>query len=260
MPNFETPFRSEEEKEFSIEKNLEKIERTIEELPEVQREKDLWQNNFHEFDVYDHTTQFVRHLKNILEKEGKKIDPDLVVAGWLHDVGKPVVAEPKEKDGVIEEREPGKTYHSFTDHEIIGERMVREMDSSVFEKLGLDQEKVASLVYCHYLPMKGIKEMRKADSRADFLQKYKTLKKGLEEPNEPGDRKKPLKEEILLMFLADKLAQGDPNKYVTDQEELFSIREALLSEDSEEEENKLKEIYEIQKKEAENDKRYGIKE
>ncbi len=237
--------------------NLDSI---MEALPEVQKEKNLWQNNFHEFDVYHHTVNFVECLKKILDEENHEIDLNLIAAGWLHDIGKPIVAKPKEKNGAPEEREQSKSYHKFTDHEIEGENMVRAMDSAIFEKLGLGQEKIASLVYCHYLPMKGIKEMRKTENWHKFRQKYEDLKKQLEEIPWAKDRAPVSKEEILLMFLADKLAQGDPNKYATDREELFVIRDVLLSKDKGQEEEGLKKVYELQKREAKKNKRYVIKE
>ncbi len=249
------------EKEKSPEKiDIAQIDRVMEALPEVQAGKDFWQNDFHEFDVYEHTAKFVKHMKEILDDEDNEIDPHLVVAGWLHDIGKPVVATPKMKDGVQAEREPGKLYHGFTNHEIEGEEMVRRMDPQIFEALGLDQEKIASLVYCHYLPMKGIKETRKTANWDDFLQQYEGLKKVLIDIETTEERTPVSKREVLLMFLADKLAQGDPDKYVTDQGELFAIRDALLSEDSEQEQQRLKDIYELQKREAEAGKQYAKKE
>jgi putative nucleotidyltransferase with HDIG domain len=152
------------------EHELPDLDRTMDALPEVRAGKELWQNEFHEFDVYRHTVKFVERLKEILAGENREPDPDLLAAGWLHDIGKPATAKPKEENGVPEERGPGKPYHKFTGHEIEGEKIVLAMDPSLFEKLGLDQKKIAALVYCHYLPLKGIKEMRAAENREGFRQ------------------------------------------------------------------------------------------
>ena len=240
-----------EKEKFHPEVELSELHKTMESLPEVQAGKDLWQNKFHEFDVYGHTVEFVKHLQAILKKEGKGLDPHLVAAGWLHDIGKPKVAKPKIKDGRSQEREPGKPYHDFDNHEIEGEKMVREMDKSLFERLGLNQEKVARLVGCHYLPMKGIKRMRRTRTREEFGKAFEDLEESLERYGQGGLGFKISKEEILLMFLADKLAQGDPEKYCTDREELFAIRKTLLSKNSEQRQAALREIYNLQRKRAE---------
>jgi putative nucleotidyltransferase with HDIG domain len=236
------------------------LDNIMESLPEVQAGKNLWQNRFHEFDVYGHTIKFVEHLKEILKQGDGNFDPNLIAAAWLHDIGKPITAKARERNGIFEEREPGKPYHEFPDHEIIGAEMVKKMDSSFFEKLGLNQEKVASLVNCHFIPMKGIKDMRQTKNWQEFLEKYYNLKKKLEDMNNSKNMEPVSKEEVLLMFLADKLAQGDPEKFVTDREELFSIREALLSSDQSQERSVLEKIYQLQKEEALAGKQYAAKE
>jgi len=206
-------------------------------LPEVQVGHDLWQNDFHEFDVLDHTRDFVRQIATLSN------DRNIRAAGWLHDIGKPVVATPKlDKAGKPMERQPGQPYHEFTDHEIVGEEMVKKMPAELFADLDLDQEKVASLVGCHYLPMKGIKAMRQTMNFVDFKTAFNQLSHTLDEASVT-------KEEILDMFVADKLAQG---KFCTDREELFAIREALL--DPAIEEADLLRLYDLQKQ------MYGNKE
>ncbi len=236
------------------------IDKTMEALPEVLAGKNLWQNNFHEFDVYGHTVKFVEHMKEILQNEGKELDLNLIAAAWLHDIGKPVVAVLKTRDGVQQEREKGKPYHEFTDHEIEGEKMVLAMDPKIFQQLGLNQEKIASLVYCHYLPMKGIKETRKTENWPNFLTRYNDLKKVLNDAENSAERTPVTKREVMLMFLADKLSQGDPEKFATDREELFGIRDALLAENYEDEEKILKDVYNFQKRQAETLKQYMVKE
>ena len=198
-------------------------------LPEVQAGRNLWQNDFHEFDVYEHTSEFVRHLSELTDNR------NIRAAGWLHDIGKPVVATPKlDRDGKPIFRAPGQPYHNFDDHESVGEEMVRDMDPEFFISLKLDQDKVASLVGSHYLPMKGIKAMRKTENFIDFFNAFTSLNKTLESASAS-------KEEILDMFVADKLAQG---KFCTDQEELFAIREVLLYDDHSN--NDLRRLYDMQ--------------
>lgn len=199
-------------------------------LQEVQAGRDLWQNDFHEFDVLGHTKEFVEQIARLSG------DRNIRVAGWLHDVGKPIVAVPKlDQQGKATEREPGKPYHEFTNHEIVGEEMVKKMPPELFADLDLDQKKVASLVGCHYLPMKGIKAMRQTANFADFQAAFDQLDHTLSEASVS-------KEEILDMFVADKLAQG---KFCTDREELFAIREVLL--DPEIKEADLLRLYDLQK-------------
>jgi len=203
-----------------------KFEKELKKLPWLLKGKDLWQNKFHDFDVYKHTLEFVKHLKKLTD------DPDLICAGYLHDVAKPVVAELKYKDSKIQEKEKGKPYHSFHGHEKKGEEMVLHMDSNFFKKYGLSQKRIARLVAVHYSPMKGIKKMRKSKNYQEFLNNFYKLKKELESCDVS-------KQDILLMFLADRLAQGEG---CIDKEELFAIRECLLDNDS-----NLKKIYSLKK-------------
>jgi putative nucleotidyltransferase with HDIG domain len=193
------------------------IDETLRQLPAVQTGRGVWQNDFHQFDVLEHTEDFVRHLR----RQNLTDDANVIAAGWLHDIGKPVVAKPKldKQTGQVMEREPGKPYHKFDDHEHVGAEMVRQMDPRLFQELGLNQKKVAELVGCHYLPMKGIKAMRRADGWQAFLQAFKDLNHTLETAAVT-------KAEVLTMFLADMLAKGTG---CTDRDELFAIRDALLN-------------------------------
>lgn len=204
-----------------------KLEQRILEMPEIQVEKGLWQNTFHEFDVFDHTIDYVNHMKNMT------FDTEMIVAGYLHDIGKPKTSKLKYKDGKLQEKEPGKPYHDFDDHEAIGEQMVRKMDPGFFYENELNQERIAKLVGCHYLPLRGIKSMRKAKDYAEFETRYKELEETL-------DKSGLKREDVLTMFLADCLAKG---KGCTDIDELFAIRNVLLGN----KESSLKEIYKVQK-------------
>lgn len=225
---------------------IDRIDETLSQLPEVQAGRNIWQNDFHEYDVLTHTIQFVKHLKEISIEDDAQTDPDMIAAGWLHDIGKPVTAKPKTKNGVAQEREPGKPYHDFADHDNVGAAMVREMDPKMFNSLRLSQERIAQLVASHYLPMKGIKSMRKANSWESFLQEFTALNTALDQ-NNSAEEAVITKEEVLQMFLADKLAQGDPEKYCLDREELFYIRDALLTSDNHIRFNLLAKIYQLQR-------------
>lgn len=204
------------------------LEQKLIQMPQVQAEKGLWQNAFHEFDVYDHTIDYVNNLKTFTE------DIELIVAGYLHDIGKPAVAKPKFKDGKLQEREIGKTYHDFTYHEMAGQEMVLNMPSELFTEYKLNQDRIAKLVGCHYLPMKAIKDMRQAKTYTEFEMRYRELEKTLQETGLGKDN-------VLLMFLADKLAQG---KFASDREELLAVRQSLLGDPN----FSPKVVYEMQKK------------
>lgn len=189
-----------------------KLEKQLVELPEIVAGKGIWQNEFHEFDVYNHTMNYVSHLK------GMTSDPEMIVAGYLHDIGKPVVKTQKVNDGIPEMKEEGKPYHEFDDHEKVGEQMVRDMDSRLFNEYGLNQDRIAKLVGAHYVPMKGIKEMRKTSNWNDFVSAYHQLEQTLDQTGLP-------REEVMTMFLADSLSKG---KGCTDIEELKLVRESIL--------------------------------
>jgi CRISPR/Cas system-associated endonuclease Cas3-HD len=192
--------------------STQEMEKTFMQLPEVQAGKNVWQNDFHQYDVFGHTMSYVKHVKKLTK------DKNIIAAGYLHDIGKPVVATKKYKNGILQERSPSKPYHKFDNHENVGGDMVKRIDPKIFERFELNQEKIADLVACHYLPMKGIKNIRKATIYTDFLERLEELNKTLES-------QKVSKKEVLTMFLADKLAQG---KYCTDREELFAVRDILL--------------------------------
>ncbi len=212
-----------------------KMDKFFQETPEVQAEIDVWQNKWHEFDVYTHTLEFIKAIEQFSQ------DSNIRAAAWLHDIGKPVVAIPLIEEGKQQCNAQGKPYHKFDRHEIVGEEMVKKMDSQIFEEFDLDQEKIASLVGCHFLPMKTIKILKKINNFDEFLQKFNQL-------NEILGSLSITKEEVMTMFIADCLAKGRGSS----QPDLMPIREALLKENYTEDD--VKEIYEIQKE------CYGVKQ
>lgn len=191
---------------------METLDKKLQNLPSIKAGEGMYQSKFHEYDVYNHTMKYVDYLKEITSS------PELIVAGYLHDVGKPIVAKPKVVDGVVQFREDGVMYHDFHDHEKVGEQAVREMDSSLFDTLGVDQSRVADLVGCHYIPMTGMKAMKRSSSFDEFVAHYHMLENVLDEA--PVSR-----EECLTMFIADTYSKG---KSCNDNEYLFAVKDALL--------------------------------
>ncbi len=209
-------------------KEIKILNEIFEKIPEVQAGINIWQNKFHEFDVFTHTKEYVRHLTTMTS------DREIIVAGWLHDIGKPVTATIKKDDlGNIMEIEPGKICHEFENHELIGKEMVEKMDKDLFTNF--NQERIAKLIECHYIPMKGIKELRKTKNFVDFVISFNKLDNQLSNLTVT-------KEEVLMMFIADKLAQG---KSCSDQKELFLIKDMLLNKDRNNDD--LLKIFELQR-------------
>ena len=201
------------------------LEKRILDMPEIQAGKDIWQNEFHAYDVYGHTLCYVEYIKRLTS------DTDIIVAGYLHDIGKPIVKTPKFIDGVLEERGPGKPYHKFTGHEQAGADMVRQMDPGLFAEYGLDQQRIARLVGAHYLPMRGVKAMRKAPDWDSFESAYRDLEDELDSSGLE-------REEVMVMFLADILSKGE---MCPDKEELMKLRQVIGGKED------LEEIYKLQK-------------
>ena len=69
--------------------------------------KGIMQNKYHEWDVYNHTMMVVEHVN------GKGADNTLVVAAYLHDLGKILNAKPRVKDGKVQHDPSGNPYHVF---------------------------------------------------------------------------------------------------------------------------------------------------
>jgi hypothetical protein len=171
------------------------IDGTLNALPMVQAGKGIAQNPWHRHDVYQHTVAVVELLK---------ADPlatrELVAAGWLHDVGKPVTKVPKrDASGTLLQDAHGRPYHSFPRHEAVGETMVRELDRAIFEQLQVCPDRVAQLVGWHFLPMTRIKQAKQDPTLATFRQQTRQLAIDLTETG--------MRDEILILFAADKGSQ-----------------------------------------------------
>jgi len=211
------------------------------ELPEIKQGQGIWQNKFHEFDVYNHTLEFVRFIKDLAQEEHRAVDHNIVVAGYLHDIAKPAVATIKTtKEGETVLHESGKPRHNFRGHEETGEKMVLEMNPNIFKKYDLDQKKISLLVGMHFRPMKGFLRMQKSTNWKDFTNEYDNLVKSLDESSG-------LKKEIMEMFTADSYAKGNT---CTNLDEMMMVREALSLDDPNQ---KLRDVYKLQKE------RYGDK-
>ena len=204
---------------------IQEMEKDLISLPEVQSGKGVIQNEFHDYDVYDHTLKVAEILRSGELKEmilsGKVRDKDLVAAAYLHDIGKPVVAKPRAYDGILQYDEQGRQRHTFGDHEKVGEEMVREMDSGFFEEHGINQEKTARLVGAHYAPMTWLKKLRKTE---DFEEFYKTYKSFTDELESTG-----LAKETLELFCADTLGKGDSMEDENEVVSFFRAADATIN-------------------------------
>lgn len=107
------------------------------------------QNNYHKFGVLLHTLALVYHA--IRHKQYK-----MIVAGLLHDIGKPIIAFQDEKDKTTGE-------YSFHNHEELSYQIIKNWKVSNYSK---------NLVRYHYL----IRGMEKAKQK-NQLGKYKRMKR-----------------------------------------------------------------------------------
>jgi len=206
---------------------MKKMEKIILQMPEIRKGKGIWQNTFHEFDVYNHTIKCVKYLKTLTS------DPEMIVAGYFHDIAKPVNTKPLYLNGKLQKKKDGKNYHEFEGHEMVGEKIVNKMNPAFFVSNDLNQKRIAKLVGAHYLPMRGIKSMRKAKNIQEFKKRYLKMIKTLKNTRLPI-------QDIILMFLADNLAKG---KFCKDKKELLAIRSSILTDKP-----SLEELYNLQKR------------
>ncbi len=185
----------------------------LKELPIVQDGKNIWQNRFHRHDVFQHTVEVVKILKEMDESD------ELLASGWwLHDVGKPPTKVPIIKKGKqIFHSVNGQPYHAFPDHEVKGKEMVQELPSCIFDNLNLNQERIARIVGSHFKPMAFVKSVKSNPDFSFFKKHLNNLSNDLD--------KSDLRHEILTIFYADKKSQ-EPE----DLEFLFDLREYLLVE------------------------------
>lgn len=180
--------------------------------------KGIKQNRYHQWDVYDHSIKVVEHVK----KSGA--DNTLIVAAYLHDLGKVINAQPrKDKNGVVQKDSLGNNYHVFDSpkrHEQTGAEYVEnEISQEYFDEFGVDKNEVVELVRHHFLPMTHIKKMYEAKSLEEMTQHYNNLVKKLDEV--PVD-----KDKLMTLFYADTLAKSEDNK---DQENIIMIYEHLMN-------------------------------
>ncbi|MBI2876508.1 MAG: HD domain-containing protein [Candidatus Tectomicrobia bacterium] len=173
----------------------------------------LYQNEFHKFDVYQHTLQCVENLV------GMGAHPDLLAAGYLHDIGKPRLAVPLIQNGQVVTDAEGHPLHDFKPgHEELGREMVLLLPEEIFEELGLNQKVVAEIVGCHYLPMTQFKKLKHLSSKEGLRRFYEDFHQILDQA--PARR-----EDIVDICVADALAKGtsDPHRPV-----LKALRDFLV--------------------------------
>ena len=192
-------------------KTLEQIFEAIDPLPGIQAGKNLWQNEHHQHDVYEHTLAVVDEIQKLTASK------KLIASAYLHDIGKPATAKLKIVDGILKEKEPDKPYHTFKLHEEEGEKIVREMPESFFSNLELDQEEVASLVGAHFVPLLWTIRMKREKTYKGFTKVYANLEKDLDSRNAS-------REDILTLFEADNRSKG-----CGDLSELMEVKYSLLS-------------------------------
>jgi len=187
------------------------LENKLLNLPELLLGDKMWQNKYHEYDVYEHTVKYVEFLKTLTDES------EMIVVGYLHDIGKPVLRIEREKEFQLRKDEKG--YDVFEGHEKRGAQMIKEMDSSLFVQYNLDQDIISKFVGSHYIPMKHFLKMQEMDDWNDFIVEYTALNQELEETGLDKDKQ-------MMLFLADSVAKGSKCE---DLDEMFMFRAAIVN-------------------------------
>jgi len=120
--------------------------------------KDIKVLRFHKYDLQKHTQKVVEYLKS------ENASLDLVASGYLHDIGKVVLATPY-----------GDGYYSIgKNHESIGATIIENMKSCFFADLSLDKSLIVEFVKRHDEPVDVIRSIRKLsdESYLEGLNKY----------------------------------------------------------------------------------------
>jgi len=173
-----------------------KLANNIAGLDELRKGVGFKQNSHHQYDVYSH---------NQLTGSGcysLSADKNLAFAGNIHDISKP-------KAAVKYPYGNGKIGHHFPNHAEAGRMFILEMDSSLFQKWGIDQVYMAELVGAHSIPVEFIKSCRKKKPDNGVLKSsnYDYLEGNILKQLDV----RPVKtEDALTLFLADTYAKGYP--------------------------------------------------
>lgn len=199
------------------EKSIEEVMEEFLHLPEIQAGKDIWQSNYHPKDVFGHTMDVIE-----ISKKENPNDLDQIIASVLHDIGKPATKKLKldKKANPKLHEISGELLHSFEGHEKKGGEIVRTLDKTLFEKYGLDQERIAKIVELHFEPLKYINKMKdigKNITSEQIKELLDELKTNLEKTG--------LRDEVATIFYADKKSQGDS---ATDIDFLMEVRNYIL--------------------------------
>jgi hypothetical protein len=165
--------------------NYDVMKKQFESLPFMEAAKMIRSSRIHQHDLRRHMCETARQLMSI------ESSLDLVAAGYLHDVGKVVVATPK-ADGI---------YSIGQNHASVGRTIVGNMRKEFFVSLGLDQEKIAHVVGEHEFILDRIIGLR--DPQIDvavytmrLFEVYTELKENC------------VSEDIIELFWADAVAKG----------------------------------------------------
>jgi len=162
----------------------------------------LYQNEYHQQDVYQHTLLCVEKLEAMAARD------TLIAAGYLHDVGKPRLAVPIIRGGKMVTDREGHVLHYFKEgHEALGREMVLLLPEEIFISLGIDQGEVAEIVGCHYLPMKYFMNLKYIEGKEQLRSFYEELERALDKA--PAKR-----DDIIDIFVADCLAKANIEPHI----------------------------------------------
>lgn len=180
-------------------------------IPEVGAMKGYDQKSeYHDLTLDEHTKQLVKNLESDPYVQGlpEQVRNLLILAGKLHDTGKPVVAHPKEgKPGLM----------GYKEHEIESEKIVRRILPEYFDLSESEIDFVAKLAGLHAAAMDQIENFkRNPEPQGKALKAYDNF---IAKVEEIPAKKLSLDEKmriILALNRADKQAQYNETSDLSD--------------------------------------------
>ncbi len=192
-----------------------KWEEDLMRLPSVLAGRGVYQNKFHEFDVYDHTIEVVNHARSIDK------NPNLIASAWLHDIGKPAVATPMPPSDPPVCDTKGHPYFLFRGHDVVGASIIRQMEPSFFKQKELSQDLIALIVGNHTQPVKTLKSLREyLNNWNSYERNCSNYMKSLNQSGEIGKMTR-------YLFLSDILGQRSFNNIKIGEDEGLMFHEIL---------------------------------
>jgi hypothetical protein len=162
------------------------LKRAFEELPFMTAARHIRANSFHEHNLFVHLCRTAEYL---IQSQNA---PDVIAAGYLHDIAKVVLATPK----------PQGTYSKGANHAQIGECIILNMNAAFFASHGLNQRYTARLVGQHDAPLKLMVRLRQQNVNIEsFVEGVKQYQQQLHQDAQGSD--------ILDLFWADSRAKGN---------------------------------------------------